>query len=135
MQEAVDPRQNLQTVGWKKTSSVALVIALIGPDRKVLIIGLDLLLIAVACVAGTRSDARSERRRHASLPREPLFFLAYYFHAPSTQATSYNGHRAVYFNIQTQILCNNFSSIMIFFFVPVVGFNVCSCASFEIAGI
>ena len=44
MQEAVDPLQNLQTVGWKKTSSVALVIALIGPDRKVLIIGLYLLL-------------------------------------------------------------------------------------------
>ena len=42
--EAVDPRQNLQTVGWKKTSSVALVIALIGPDRKVLIIALYLSL-------------------------------------------------------------------------------------------
>ena len=53
---------------------MALVIALIGPDRKVLIIGLYLLLIAVACVACTRSDARSERRRHASLPRAPLFF-------------------------------------------------------------
>ena len=44
MQGAVDPQQNLQTVGLKRTSSVALVIALIGPDRKVLIIGLYLSL-------------------------------------------------------------------------------------------
>ena len=34
--------------------------------------------IAVACVAGTRkrcAKKRSERRRHASLPRTPLFFF------------------------------------------------------------